>query len=120
MSSQPFSDVRGSTAPSLTMSDPRDLPLKEGNLALRQTPIELISCEKPGAEALPAMVDAETEQAATDPAVAYGNLTKTMEGTPEYYRALESFILLLFPDCTPPTSVLPEAPRPEAPPGHEI
>jgi hypothetical protein len=120
MSSQPFSDVRVSMAPSLSMSDPCGLPLKEGNHDLRQNPIELFSCEKPGDKELPTMVDAKTQQAATDPAVAYGKFTKTTEGTPEYYQALESFILLLFPECNPPTNVLPEAQRPEAPPGHEV
>ena len=120
MSSQPFSDVRVSMAPFLSMSDPCGLPLKEGNHDLRQTPIELISCEKPGDEARPTMVVAETEQAAADPVVAYGKFIKTTEGTPEYYQALEDFILLLFADRNPPTTVLPEVQRPDAPPGHDV
>jgi len=120
MSSQPFSDVRGSTVPSLSMSDPCGLPLKEGSRDLSQIPIELFSSEKPGDEELPAIVNAETQQAATDPAVAYGKLIDTTEGTPEYYQALEDFILLLFADRNPPTTVLPEVQRPDAPPGHDV
>ena len=120
MSSQPFSDVRGNTAASLSMSKSCGLPLTDGNHDLRQNPIELFSSEKPGDEELPAMVDAKTQQAATDPAVAYGKFMKTTEGTPEYYQTLEDFILLLFPDRNPPTTVLPEEPRPESSPGHDV
>jgi hypothetical protein len=47
----------------------------------------------------------------------YAELMKTVEGTPEYCEALGNFILCLFPDCDPPTTVLPEAQWPETPPG---
>jgi len=47
---------------------------------------------------------------------AYAELMKTKEGTPQYCEALGNFILLLFPDCNPPSAVLPEAQRPKAPP----
>jgi len=66
------------------------------------------------------MVTAETEQAAACRAVAYDEFIKTTEGTPEYYQALEGFILLLFPDCNPRTAALPEAENPEVPPGHDV
>lgn len=120
MSSQPFSDVRGNTAASLSISDPCGLPLEEGSHDRYQNPIEFISCKKPEDKELAAMVGAETEQAAADPAVAYGKFIGTTEGSPEYYQALEDFILLLFADRNPPTTVLPEAQRPEAPPGHAV
>jgi hypothetical protein len=116
MSSQQFSDVRGNTAPSVYICVTCGLPLEEGDHDVCQSPVEFVSCEKPGDEELPTMVAAETEQAAACREVAYGKFMKTTEGTPEYYQALEGFILLLFPDCNPPPTVLPEAQRPEVPP----
>ena|ERR1035437_7355881 len=120
MSSQPFSDVRGNTAPPVYRCDTCGLSLGEGNHSQCQNPVALLSCEKRGDEERPTMVAAETEQAAADRAVAYGKFIKTTEGTSEYYQALEGFILLLFPDRSPPPTVLPEAQRPEAPPGHGV
>ena len=110
MSSLPLTDVRGNAAPAASMSDPCGLPLEEGGDGL---------CQNPGDEERPTM-GGETEQIAAYREVAYGEFMKTTEGTPEYYRALESFILLLFPECNPPTAALPEAQRPEAPPGHGV
>jgi len=120
MSSQPFSDVRGNTAPSVYICVTCGLPLEEGDHGLCLNPVEFVSCEKDGDEERPTMVAAETEQAPADVAVAYGEFIKTTEGTPEYYQALEGFILLLFPDCRPPATVLPAAQRPEAPSGHDV
>jgi hypothetical protein len=45
---------------------------------------------------------------------------KATEGTPEYYQALEDFILVLFADRNPPTNVLPEEQRPDNLPGHAV
>jgi hypothetical protein len=104
MSSQLFSDVRRIAATSLSMSDPSGLPLAEVDQGLRQSPAGLFLGETHGDEGRPTLVTAETEQSAANREVAYRDFIKTSERTPEYYQALEAFISLLFPDCTPPTT----------------
>jgi hypothetical protein len=129
MSHQHFSDVmgrwfecdgkalrRGDSAPSLCLCDICGVPLEQGDHGQCQNLVELVSCEEHRDEGRRRIVAAEMEQAAAFQEAAYAECMKTTEGTPEYYQALEGFILLLFPDCNPPTTVLPEAQRPEAPP----
>jgi hypothetical protein len=50
------------------------------------------------------MQPTDTERTAADLDAAYTEFTSTTEGTPEYHRALENFISLLFPNGKPPLS----------------
>lgn len=118
MSSYQFSNVSVGTAPSTFTCGKCGFPEGEGDRGQRQNPVELVSHEKHEDEERPPMMTAETAQADVFREVAYAKFKKTMEGTPEHDQALEGFILLLFPDCTSTTDVLPEAQELDVPPRH--
>ncbi len=79
--------------------------LEEGFVRAVQKPlISNIGHEAPGGQNPPTMVAAEIKGAAIDTEIdaSYAEFMKRAEGTPEYDRALESFLLLLFSECNPP------------------
>ena len=126
MSHRRFSDViggrfecegnalhHGDNKPSVCVCETCGLPLEEGDHTRCKNPVKLVSSGEHSGEERRSIVAAKMEQSTACQEAAYAEFMRRMEGTPEYYQALEGFILLLFPDCNPPTTVLPEVHKPE-------
>jgi len=93
---------RGDMEPSVCICDTCGLPLEEGDHGRCQKFVELVSCPEHRDEERRSLVAAEMQQVAACQEAAYAEFMKAMEGTPEYYHALEGFLSRLFPDSQPP------------------
>ncbi len=100
---------QGDTEPSVCICNACGLPLEEGDHSQCQNFVELIICSEHRDEERRSNVADEMKQSAAFQEAAYAGLVKATEGTPEYYQALEGFLLLLFPAWEPPVT---ERPRP--------
>ena len=107
---------RGDTEPSVCVCDTCGLPLEQGDHSRCKNLVELLACPAHRDGERGRTLAAEMEQAVAHQEAAYAEFMKTTEGTPQYHRALEDFLLLLFPDCNSSITVLPQAHRPDAQP----